>query len=334
MNGANSRPNASSGPGSQSKWMLINQLVRQNRVAVLALQETHVTKEQVDRINMLFDGLIRVYVSPDPTSPTAARGVAFVVNLRIVRDDTVKVSVCVPGRAMSLVLTRRRGTRLNLLNVYAPNVMTENVSFWQGLCTAASAPGWLKPDVVLGDFNLVDDATDRVPSRPDHEGAVQSLRTFVARCELTDGWRARNGVSRAFSYLQLATGSQSRIDRVYVTRDILKLSHSWDIIPPGIPTDHCMVCVSVTDYNEPVKGPGRWRLPSCLLTDKQFLDETQRLGIVALEKCYDSAPDKLLQAAQWRLYEYKEAVTKYARTRAKQLTSKLDRRIEATKEDI
>ncbi len=135
MNGAYSRVHNSSGSGSQDKWMLLNQLMRQERIAILALQETHYMVEQAERLNRLFDGLMRVYVSPDPTSPSAARGVAFAVNLRIMRDDSVVTQVCVPGRAMTLSLRRRRGSRLAVLNAYAPNVMSESVAFWNQLCT-------------------------------------------------------------------------------------------------------------------------------------------------------------------------------------------------------
>ncbi len=313
--------------------MLINQLMRQNRIAILALQETHYTQLQADRLNSMFTGLMHVHVSPDPDSPLAARGVAFALNLRIVRDDAVSLQTLVPGRAMALSLTRRRGTKLNLLNVYAPNAAADNASFWRQLAVSADVPGWKRPDVFLGDFNMVEDATDRAPARADPETAVQALRTLLIKLKLVDGWRARNGVTRMFSYLQLATGSQSRIDRVYVTEEILRMTHSWDILPPGIPTDHCMVSVAIADYNEPDKGPGRWRLPSFLLSDKCFLDEAQRLGTLASEDMYVACPEKHAQPEQWRLHDYKESVLRFAKTRAKQLTSKLDRRIAAIRAD-
>ncbi|KAI0684820.1 Endonuclease/exonuclease/phosphatase, partial [Cerioporus squamosus] len=314
--------------------MLINQLLRQNRIAVLALQEAHLTVAQADRLNTIFAGLMKVYASPDPDSPTAARGVAFAANLHIVREDKMSVCDLIPGRAMSLTLTRRRGTRLSFMNVYAPNVMVDNMSFWTQLQAMARAPGWPKPDVLLGDLNVVEDTADRAPFRADHKGAVASLRVFLSRCELIDGWRARNGSSRQFSYLQTSTGSQSRIDRIYVSHTILKMSHSWEIDPPGVPTDHCMVSVSLADYNEPAAGPGRWRLPDCLLSDKTFLDEAQKLGSAAMALSFTTRPDRRRCAAQWRLHEFKADIIKYARSRAKQLTSKLDKKIKAIKEDI
>ncbi len=334
MNGAHSRSLRLDGSSSQDKWMLINQLMRQNRIAVLALQETHYTQLQADRINQIFTGLMQIHVSPDPDSPLAARGVAFALNLRVVRDDKVTVRELVPGRAISLSLTRRRGTKLNVLNAYAPNIMADNAAFWQQMLTMANEPGWCRPDVLLGDFNVVEDAMDRAPARNDQDQAVLALQALLTKLRLTDGWRARNGTSRAFSFLQGATGSQSRLDRIYVTDAIMSMAHSWDISPPGIPTDHCVVSVAIADYNEPDRGPGRWRLPSSLLTDKMFLDEAQKLGMLAAGELYLSQPEKQDHAEQWRLHDFKCKVLDMARSRAKQLTSKLDRRIAAIKEDV
>ncbi|KAI0706715.1 Endonuclease/exonuclease/phosphatase, partial [Cerioporus squamosus] len=312
---------------SCSKWLLVNQVLRTNRIGVLAIQEAHITCMQADELNTIFDGLMKVFVSPDPLAPTAARGVAFAVNLRVCSADRLEFIERVPGRALELKLTRRRGTRMSLLNVYAPNVATDNKVFWDELRLAYDGSRTGKPDVLLGDFNVVEEALDRAPARADDERAVMALSSLVSGLALLDGWRMQNGTLRSFSFLQVATRSQSRIDRIYVSRRLLSMSHSWEIASPGIPTDHCLVSVALADYNEPATGPGRWRVPSLLLTDKLFLEDVQRLGLLALERVYDG--DKEERCAQWRLCDFKDAVLAVARRRAKQLTPKMDRRIMA-----
>ncbi|KAI0718698.1 Endonuclease/exonuclease/phosphatase, partial [Cerioporus squamosus] len=332
INGAHSRARGSFGGSSQDKWMLLNQLMRQNRIAILALQETHYTLAQADRLNSLFEGLMKVFVSPDPDSPNAARGVAYAINLRVIRGDCVLTSVLVPGRAMSLSLKRRRGSQLTILNAYAPNDMVENMVFWNSLKSCAGEPGWARPDMFVGDFNIVEDAADRAPSRMDSAGAVEALQGLLIKLGLVDGWRCRNGAARMFSYYQHSSGSQSRIDRVYVSHAVLRMAHSWDIIASGVPTDHSMVIVSVADYNEPVKGPGRWRLPSALLADKVFLDDAQSLGH---KICAMSCPEShRIREAQWQLHEYKVRILHAARERFKKLTSKWDKRLIGIRKDI
>lgn len=38
-----------------SKWMLVNQLVRDQRIAILALQETHLNDERANLLNTVFE---------------------------------------------------------------------------------------------------------------------------------------------------------------------------------------------------------------------------------------------------------------------------------------
>ncbi|KAI0721264.1 Endonuclease/exonuclease/phosphatase, partial [Cerioporus squamosus] len=325
MNGAASRAMADGLSNSRSKWLLINQLLRQQRTGILALQETHISHEQAAELNVLYDGLMRVFVSPDPENPSAARGVAFAINLRVCKDDAVRIRELVPGRAVELSLTRRRGTRLAILNVYAPTNMSESAGFWSALGEVYLAQRCHPPDIMLGDFNVVESALDRAPSRLDAPRAADALTALLTRWHLMDGWRARNGTSRSFSYLQIATGSQSRIDRIYAKQALVSMAHSWEILPAGIPTDHSLVSAAFADYNEPASGPGRWRIPNLLLSDKMFLEEAQSLGAeMALRQYTDCRQHR---PAQWRLCELKTALLAVARKRAKQLTPKLDKRI-------
>ncbi len=327
MNGAHARAQAQASSTPQNKWLLLNQLMRDLRIGVLALQETHYTTAQSDDLNALFEGLMTVYVSPDPERPTNARGVAFALNHRVIKEDTINFHERVPGRALELELTRRRGTKLTILNVYAPNDPRENAAFWRELTALYAAPRVRKPDVLLGDFNVVDLDTDRAPARLDPEAATSSLRDFITSLGLVDGWRTRNGNAREFSFYQKSSGSQSRIDRIYTTPSLLSMSHSWNIAPSGIPTDHRLVSVALPDYNLPPTGTGRWRIPGLLLSDKIFLDEAGRLGA---EVSTTTPPEPYVEyPAQWRLHAYKVRLLTFARLRAKELTPKIDRRIAA-----
>jgi hypothetical protein len=75
---------------------------------------------------------------------------------------------------------------------------------------------------------------------------------------------------RAYTYLQpLALGgSQSRIDRLYVKRDVLEETFEWDIQAVGISTDHRMVTMRITTADAPTVGHGRWVWPVHIIRDK------------------------------------------------------------------
>ncbi|XP_006460216.1 hypothetical protein AGABI2DRAFT_191981, partial [Agaricus bisporus var. bisporus H97] len=64
------------------KWNKINQLMRDEKLAILAVQESHLSQEH------------------NPNNPNA-RGVAFVVNQRLAAvGNNMSISTIIPGRAI------------------------------------------------------------------------------------------------------------------------------------------------------------------------------------------------------------------------------------------
>lgn len=62
------------GRGSDSiqfKWMEINQLMRESKINIMAIQETHINKEREEVLNKLFDRQARIITSSDPDRPNA-----------------------------------------------------------------------------------------------------------------------------------------------------------------------------------------------------------------------------------------------------------------------
>lgn len=85
-----------------SKWMQIHQLIRDNGVGILAVQESHLSQAHVDDIHRLFGRRLRVLTSSDPTDPTRARGIAFVLNKDRTNINEVSMQELIPGRAALL----------------------------------------------------------------------------------------------------------------------------------------------------------------------------------------------------------------------------------------
>ncbi|EIN10348.1 hypothetical protein PUNSTDRAFT_65244, partial [Punctularia strigosozonata HHB-11173 SS5] len=177
----------------------------------------------------------------------------------------------VPGRAIFVSLPWHNEKTLHTLGVYAPNDPEENRTFWINLRRQLKTLRLPQPDVVLGDFNIVEDKIDRLPTHPDNGEAVNALRELKAKLNVIDGWRGENEETPAYTFLQKATGSQSRIDRIYVNKRTSKICDDWRIEDPGaIETDHRMVSVRITDPTLPYIGKGRWCLKMDILNDKTF----------------------------------------------------------------
>lgn len=320
---------------TSEKWWSLNQVVRDERIAILAVQETHLTEERVDALNTLFKATMKVIACLEEDNPTGARGVAFVLNRRLVNAEDAMLIPVRAGRAAILKVPWTRGKVLQILNVYAPNDMQENAAFWMGLREAVTNRRTGRIDIMLGDFNVVEDAVDRIPPRRDLAEAAEQLAELRVKLDLVDGWRERAPREKGFSYLQRATGSQSRIDRIYLKRDMMIQANDWDIRGPGIQTDHRLVVVSLANTEAPYVGKGRWAIPQPLLSDKRFLDELHGLGMMLqsqLERMRDARTP--MTNPQTVYAQFKRAVVSMAKARAKQSVPKLDRTISALKRDI
>ena len=162
-----------------NKWAAIHRLVRDKKLGVLAIQESHLTGDDVRIIHDLYGRRLHVLNSPDPTCANAARGVAFVLNREIVDVKSATLTELVPGRAATLKMKWHADKDITIVNIYAPNNTRENETFWQSLKEMKQNGRKPKADILLGDFNLVEDALDRLPVRDDPQAPQISLRELL-----------------------------------------------------------------------------------------------------------------------------------------------------------
>ncbi|KAJ3570053.1 hypothetical protein NP233_g4645 [Leucocoprinus birnbaumii] len=161
-----------------NKWYKINQLMRDEKIAILAVQEAHLDLEMAEQINNLFKH-ITVVPSPDPRNVNA-RGVALVLNQRITAvGDNIKVHEIKPGQAILLETKWHTDETLTILNVYAPNQAKANSDFWKDPRQIWSDPDTMPPppDIMLGDFNIVEESIDRCNLNTDNEAATKKPET-------------------------------------------------------------------------------------------------------------------------------------------------------------
>ncbi|KAH9848643.1 Endonuclease/exonuclease/phosphatase, partial [Lenzites betulinus] len=304
--------------GSTDKWLGINQVMKDHRLAILAVQETHLMEDRVQSLNRLFESQLLIVATFDESSPTAVGGTAFVLSRRFLREQEPRWDVLWPGRALAVTVPWTAEKTLTLLSVYAPNDPAKNASFW---CALQEHYGndarRRRPDFLLGDFNIVEQADDRLPQRSDNGEAVGQLQKFLSSIRVSDAWRRTNEGVRIFSYLQVATGSQSRIDRIYVSARLLSAVADWEHTPPGFPTDHSIVVCSVANYKAPVLGRGRWSLPLHLLEDPEFVATMKAIGIKTQNELTGICMRTDVVNPQTVFHSFKAELVKAARTRMK-----------------
>ncbi|KAI0341942.1 DNase I-like protein, partial [Trametopsis cervina] len=325
-------PTPSDPRGISAKWLAINQLVREQKTAVLAIQETHLSNEHVDDLQSLFGNRIHIIHSPAPERPTANAGVAFVLNKERLEVSLTTSTVVIPGRAMALNLVWHNDVPLTILNVYAPNSPTENERFWRDIAGKISRGECHKPDIILGDFNVVEDSSDRLPPHPDHRGATQALSDLYTSLGLLDAWRNDNPSDRLYTYVPDNGSALSRLDRIYLNQRHARTATDWAAEPiAGIPTDHLMVSVSLSDARIPFVGPGRWVIPKTILSDYSFTKYVMEKGRQLLDAFPSPRHRDNTCNAQTLWTEFKSDLRHKARALAKINIPKLAKRIEKLK---
>ncbi|KAI0349338.1 DNase I-like protein, partial [Trametes cingulata] len=318
------------GSDDSNKWLLVNQMMRDSRIGVLAVQEAHLDEKRADDIRSLFGQRLDLLFSADPSNPLGARGVAFVVNKKVLQASDLSLKEIVPGRAALLELTWSTNRRLKILNVYGPNDRQESAIFWRAIKSA----GLTNISFMLGDLNVVEFPMDRLPRKDDASQAQEALHDLTLSLRVVDGWRRENPDTCAYTYLQQATGSQSRIDRIYVARNMSKDTDDWEIRESGIPTDHKMVSVMVANKKAPFVGRGRWSMPTHLLNDDAMKVEMKRLGARLIMGIAGIGERSVACNAQELYNEFKEDLIKAARSRAKAKIPKIERQINRLREDL
>lgn len=317
-----------------SKWHSVNQFLRDSKVGVLALQETHMTVDLAVDINALHGSSLHVFHSVNPANANSA-GVAFVLNKRKTNIVGAQAWEIVPGRALLLSLPWHKEEVMHILNVYAPAANAAlNAKFWSDLSEQWTEQELPSPDIVLGDFNLVEDAVDRFPQSEDDARATVNLSDFVTRFKLIDGWRRCYPDAAGFSYPRIAIANRSRIDRIYISPYLYRFATNWSISPAvAIPSDHCLVSCSVTTMTAPYIGPGRWTMPLFLLTDQPFLRSIDALGSTLAADINDMTTNTVdaRSPIQARFRKFKDDVITVARARARAKIPAIDRAIRELK---
>ncbi|KAJ7216980.1 Endonuclease/exonuclease/phosphatase, partial [Mycena pura] len=316
----------------ENKWYHVWQVMREQKIGVLIVGEAHLDDEHKVDVDNLFGRAIRVEFTPDETAPSARAGLAFVLNKSLVETAGVKATEIVPGRAMILNMKNVDGSPLSILGVYAPNRPSENATFWNEIKNYyMNHPRQRKPDVFGGDLNVVEDPLDRLPAHPDSKTATNAFDVMKSYLELVDGFRETYPAARAYTFIQLQNlgGSQSRIDRLYVKRDLFEETFEWDIQAVGINTDHRMVAMKISTADSPTIGHGRWVWPAHIIRDKvlaEFIDSeglklmTATAKTAELEKIGQWNPSNNVQTL-WM--DYKLRIGNKARERAKIVVPKI-----------
>ena len=320
------------------KWSMINQTLNKYKIAVLALQETHLDDETAERIRECYGKKMSIIHSADPGNPRATAGVAFVINKSLITPKKTSANALQSGRALMLEIEWLDTEKTKILNIYAPNDKTEHSAFWSDIETERNNRRLARPDFVLGDFNVTEDPIDRAPPHPDNANAIEALRGTKHAWELQDEWRQTYPDEKAFTYRANANGQQiqSRLDRIYVTRRAAPQTCDWKISPSPVPTDHWLVTTRYAPKDAPRIGKGRWTFPIQMLENKKLIKMIITRGIklqTTLEDIKSQGIGRETTTPQRQWAEFKGFVQAATKGAMKETYHKTNSRIKALEKD-
>lgn len=315
-----------------NKWLHINQLIRDNRIGMLIVQEAHLDEERRDKLNEHFAQRLQISITSDPESPTAKGGVAIVLNKEMVDTQMASTHVVKAGRAISMQLHLKHSEMLTILGVYATNDHIESKYLWEDIRDFYDEPvnrRVPRPDIMLGDFNIVEEAIDHLPPHEDRRPTLDRLDELKTNLGLQDGWRQLNPTERAFTFYQSSTGSQSRIDQIYAAERVCTQARDWTMKPSGIPnTDHMMISFAASSDEAPWIGNRRCTIPTFVLKDKimrKYIEEQTTEALSDLSEMRGWRTEEF--NAQRILHDLKTDIRKTAIDRQKRIVPALTKDI-------
>ncbi|KAI0302474.1 Endonuclease/exonuclease/phosphatase [Russula brevipes] len=280
MRGATSRANGRNIPTAE-KWQSLGNTIHRHKLAILAVQETHLDQDKLNLIRTQYNKNLEIIGSADPEEPTQRAGVAFIINKNKLRPKEISSHVLVPGRALIIKFKWLEGYETSILNIYAPVVRAEQPQFWADVEKERQRLKLNRPNLVIGDFNVTEDAIDRAPARLDNLTAVESIRKIRQDWGIQDAWRHAYPKDREFTYRTTADSraSKSRLDRIYAGGNLQNQLYEWYIGATSVHTDHWLVKVKFAPDAAPHIGKGRWTCPVTLLNDLDLINKIKIEGI-------------------------------------------------------
>jgi ribonuclease HI/exonuclease III len=270
----------------ECKYKRLTTIIRKNRIAILAIQESRLNNEYADKL-MRENPKITIISNGSDTSKS---GVAFILNNELIKEKKWNHTSIVNNSVSRLQIEWCNDNTLDLINLHFPNVENEKKTFATLLHNELKEIPKTSNIIIMGDFNFVEDKIDRCPHVKDGTSLIKLFKKITKRHCLVDGWRLNNPDEKSYTYLQDSSGSRSRIDRIYINKTQFPLAYNWDTTSSASLSDHDIAYVEILRDGLPYIGKGLWRLNTELIEYSPFRKKVR----------------SILKDAEGKLDEYEE----------------------------
>jgi len=274
----------------RSKYHDITTQMRRLHIAVLALQETRLDETTTTMLNERYSRFTLL----NSGSNTNKDGIGFLLNNELLTKSHWSMTELYHGKACILHLSWDEENYFDIVNVHFPNAPHEKTNFCESLTDKLQRRVKRERTILLGDFNFVENALDRLPQHKDDNTLLSKFDDLTKQLRLVDGWRVDHTDQLDYTLLQThATGdSLSRIDRIYVNSELFTLTHNWTINDNAGISDHRMPSVEIIKKHQPFIGPGYWKMPPDIIEHHAFIKEITPILKTTSRKINDSKTNR------------------------------------------
>ncbi|KAI6128058.1 Endonuclease/exonuclease/phosphatase, partial [Pisolithus croceorrhizus] len=236
----------------------LSTIIRKHNILCTTIQETKLAPNKEQNIHILAPKIL-IINNPNTENDRSA-GTTFALNKDHLKNRTWDHSILIPGRAARLKIKKNNETQIDIINVYSPNETKEKIKFWKHLHEIIKKKDNWENTLLVGDFNFVESAIDRLPAHTDEKTITDAFNKIKATLQVTDGWRHQNETERAYTFSKQNPTALAQIDRIYVNVQKTSDYQNWEITENYNISDHQLVITEIIPQTTPIRGPGLWRL--------------------------------------------------------------------------
>ena len=240
------------------------------------------------------------------------------------------------GRILSVNFVKDE-VNFTLVNVYAPNIESLQIDFYDDLCNLVGGDALNVNDriVIGGDFNCILDAKLDKKGGLDKikQNVVDRIMNIADTFDLVDIWRYNNPNTCKFTWRQPNPLVQCRLDYFLISNSLIENIDNADIFP-GLRTDHSAISLDVDIQKDPPRGPGLWKF------NNSYLDEDDYINMMNDNLtgwlCDNSISDVRIKW-EWIKYKVRDETVRYARKKCrmrKNNIAKLTKQLNSLEESL
>lgn len=248
------------GLGTPTKRNLVACELSLLKYDIFLLQETHVScKKQADLFERLWRG--RCFWS---FGTGKSAGVAVLLS----PSFAGKISRYLfdsDGRIFSMLI-ELGSAKINIVNIYAPNAVSDRKVFFEGLHNYFISQGEL---LIAGDFNCVDSTSDKLNSTAVPSSDTAVISALKSSFLLIDVWRKKNPRAISFTWSNSSNTQASRLDRFFISKSLFSEDLLCKIFP-CVFSDHDYIDLVLKLDGFSTQRSPVWKFNSSLLSDADF----------------------------------------------------------------